>query len=95
MYYELSNNDFYGKFMKMPEVQKMFEHAQELKLTMIKMKQMEIAMEGNVQMLIHLGKTECGQSEKTEINSSITVKDNLTKEALNNFAKAILNEIDE
>lgn len=69
MYYELSNDNFYEKFMKLPEVQEMFEKAKDLRNTMIRMRQMEVAMEGSIPMLIHLGKTELDQTEKTEIKA--------------------------
>lgn len=69
MHYQLSNDDFFEKFMKLPEVQEMFEKGKELRNTMIRLKQMEVAMEGSVPMLIHLGKTELGQTEKTEIKA--------------------------
>lgn len=86
MFFELSNDDFYDKFLKLPEVQEMFEKGKELKNTMVRMRQMSIAMEGNVPMLIHLGKTELNQTEKTEIkaNFSHDLKFSLTDEEIIN-----------
>lgn len=74
MLFDLSNDDFYDKFMHLPEVQEMFEKGKELRNTMIRMKQMQVAMDGNVPMLIHLGKTELGQTEKTESVFDLTHK---------------------
>jgi hypothetical protein len=37
----------------------------------LRKKQIEVALEGNPQLLIHLGKTELGQNDKIEVNQSI------------------------
>lgn len=72
MFFELSNDSFYERFLALPEVQEMFEKGKDLRNTMLRMRQMSIAMEGNVPMLIHLGKTELGQTEKTEIRADLS-----------------------
>ena len=37
----------------------------------LRKKQIEVALEGNPQLLIHLGKTELGQNDKIELNQNI------------------------
>ena len=46
----------------------------------IKAKQFEVAMEGNTPMLIWLGKNECGQSDKQDIQTTGNVTINIDNE---------------
>jgi predicted small metal-binding protein len=50
----------------------------------IRAKQFEVAMEGNTQMLVWLGKNECGQSDKQEVqnNQEVTIKIDATDSEL-------------
>jgi hypothetical protein len=91
-FFELTNDQFYSEYLKHPEVQEMFERGAELKRTMIKMKQMEMAMLGNVPMLIHLGKSYCDQTEKTQVTGDINIRKTLDKNTINKIAQAILDE---
>lgn len=97
LYLELSNDTFYGKMMKDPDVQKMFEHGKELRDTMIRIKQMEVAMQGDIRMLIHLGKNYLGQDDKSQVNSANNISVQQPKvdtETLKELARALLDERD-
>ncbi|AZL16341.1 hypothetical protein [Rickettsiales endosymbiont of Stachyamoeba lipophora] len=60
-YLGVSNDTFYQRIINQPAVQKVLQDGIALRHTIIRIKQMEVAMNGNVQMLIHLGKSELGQ----------------------------------
>lgn len=79
MYLDLANDTFYKGLLNDPEIQKLFENGYELKRTMLKLKQMQVAMEGNVPMLIHLGKNYLDQTEKTQISGELNHDVKITK----------------
>ncbi|MBN8828187.1 MAG: hypothetical protein J0H68_05725 [Sphingobacteriia bacterium] len=93
-YLSVSNDTFYQRIINQPSVQKVLQDGIALRHAAIRIKQMEVAMNGNVQMLIHLGKSELGQSynnistEKNQQPQKIEI-DDVTLRAI---AKNILNE---
>jgi hypothetical protein len=91
-YFKFSNMAFYSELMKKPEVIEMFEEGKELRTTMLQMKQMEVAMEGNVPMLIHLGKNYLDQTEKAQITGNLEVNNTYDPDMIKKIAQAIVNE---
>lgn len=90
LYLKLSNNRFY-RLLKEPEVQEALSKGHELKRTLIRMKQMEVAMEGNPQMLIHLGKNYLDQ-DKGDAKVVQEVNQYFDKETIKEMARIIANE---
>lgn len=92
MILKLSNDAFY-RLMKEPDVLEVFNKGQSLRNTRIKMKQLEVAMEGNAQMLIHLGKNYLGQ-DKSDTQVVTEVNQFFDKDSLIRIAKVIADEKD-
>jgi hypothetical protein len=59
-----SEQNFHDLKKKYPEIQEAIDQGKSELHKSLRKKQIDIAMEGNVPMLIHLGKTQLGQSEK-------------------------------
>jgi hypothetical protein len=59
-----SEQNFHDLKKKYPEIQEAIDQGKSELHKSLRKKQVDIAMEGNVPMLIHLGKTQLGQSEK-------------------------------
>jgi cytidylate kinase len=59
-----SEQNFHDLKKKYPEIQEAIDQGKSELHKSLRKKQIDIAMEGNVAMLIHLGKTQLGQSEK-------------------------------
>ena len=66
-----SEGYFYEMKKADPRIQEAIDHGvADLHLSLRK-RQIDVAMEGNPQMLIHLGKVELGQNDKIELNQNI------------------------
>jgi hypothetical protein len=59
-----SEQNFHDLKKKYPEIQEAIDQGKAELHKSLRKKQIDVAMEGNVPMLIHLGKTQLGQSEK-------------------------------
>lgn len=94
VYLDLCNDTFYRLFDD-PDVKGYFDKGVELRNTMLRMKQMEMAMKGNIQMLIHLGKQYLDQTDKAhvtnDVNNNVRIVDDKT---LKELAQALIDERD-
>jgi hypothetical protein len=66
-----SEGNFHNLKKKYPGIQKAIDEGKSELHKVLRKKQVELALEGNVQMLIHLGKVELGQNDKIELNQNI------------------------
>ncbi|AZL15904.1 hypothetical protein EF513_05020 [Rickettsiales endosymbiont of Stachyamoeba lipophora] len=91
-YLGLSNDAFYGTLLKDIDTKASFDQGYALRNFLIRMKQMEVAMDGNIKMLIHLGKVYLGQTDKVlaveHTNTKPLLK--INNEALKEMARRIL-----
>jgi hypothetical protein len=68
---------FHNFCKRYPDVRKLVNKAREDMKTSLRRKQVTVAMEGNPQMLIHLGKNLLGQSEKITQETTVNVLRNI------------------
>jgi hypothetical protein len=89
-----SESHFHELKKTYPDIQEAINRGKANMHKSLRKKQVDLALEGNVPMLIHLGKTELGQNDKIELNQHINAeveyeirfgealeKDNQTSEA--------------
>ncbi|AZL15270.1 hypothetical protein [Rickettsiales endosymbiont of Stachyamoeba lipophora] len=91
-YLGLSNDAFYRVLLKEVDTQAILQKGYALRNCLIRMKQMEVAMNGNVQMLIHLGKSELGQTYNKHQIASILSNNTISMDSttLQKIARTII-----
>ena len=66
-----SESHFHELKRRYPGIQEAINRGKANMHKSLRKKQVDLALEGNVQMLIHLGKTELGQNDKIEVNQNV------------------------
>ena len=66
-----SESHFHELKKKYPAIQEAINLGKAQLHKSLRKKQIEVALEGNPQLLIHLGKTELGQNDKIEVNQNV------------------------
>jgi hypothetical protein len=69
-----SESHFHELKKKYPDIQAAIDRGKANLHRSLRQKQVEVALEGNPQMLIFLGKAELGQTDRVEINQNIVAE---------------------